>query len=287
MSSKALKSIDAGLSPSQINILEKKKLSGSYKVSKLIKLLKKVSLYDEVNDQLCASLKTRFIVCLVVGIIVTLVSIFFPPFRDVFAPFPFAYLLKLLLFGAAGYFYFRRQHLLKRDLGNDLREFLFPFAALVQEDVRPDTTLQLDVDARDPVRKEFFVDKTGTSSRQYKNYHQQWLEGDLTLVDNAKLFFKAEKFVSKVKITKTNMRGKRKTKHKIKFKGIAQLRMVVSKSQYELTGQSAANVSVTELDDSFVVKAKYKYKDGKLVSLPIYEFINLIHSMYSTLKPVA
>ncbi len=289
MSSKKLETLAATLSPTQQKVLAQKKLEGSYTPSKLIKLMKKLVRYDQQNDSLRAALKKRQLFCFIGGFLLFFVSIFVSAILESFAPLTIALSMAAVFFLFGARAYSKSNRLKQKDLSNDWREFVFPFASLMKEEVLPQSKMNLSIDGRSPFEKVFFVEKVKKEKyigRSYEHYRQPWLRGNLTFADHTRLFFESDKYVSKIKITKRGRSGKIKTKQKEKMKEVTLLKMVAPKNNYSLSGKQWSHISAQEAGDTIVIKGKFKYKAQGIRSLPINDFLNIIHQMYATLKPI-
>lgn len=290
MSSKELKEIGTSLTPAQLEVIKQKQITGSFLPAKLIKLLKKVSLYDGVNDKLRNKFRKRSQILFMVCIPIFMIMIFATVIAESGIPFIIGLVLIVTLVIIGLYYNTEKNKRSKADLNNDIREFLFPFAALMKEEVLSNSKIQLEVDGRDPFDKSFFVKevpRTERYGRAYKHYQQLWLKGSLTFFDNTKLFFEGEKFASAIKVRKRSASGKIKIKNKEKFKGIARLKMVVPKENYTLSGKNMPYITAVDAGEAIIVKGKYKYKAQSVAPMPVHEFLNVIHHMYATVKPVA
>lgn len=280
-----------GFSPTEkeVRVLQEKQFSGSYEPGKLIKLLKKISIYDEKIENL-ARKYSGISIWFYIAAVICLLILIFVPFSSLSPAQVGGFIILFALIASAIYFQVKKNKFKRMDIGDDVRKFLFPFVAIIKDDLLPGSNINVTVDGRSPIEDAFYVGNAVKSARRnasYKNYRQCWLQAEFTLVDNTQLLLTSEKFISKITITKRSSSGKTKYKRKTKALEIFNVKIAGDKANYTLSDISEPNIAGSEKGDLIVIKGKFKYKSSRLCSLPVNDCLNLIQTMFNKLKPAA
>ena len=171
-----------------------------------------------------------------------------------------------------------------------MRRVLFPFALTMQEEAKVDSKIAINFDANHLVDDKYLSNETKRKSRygrSIQTYTQNWLNAQVTLVDNTDLQINCEKNVYEIKIVKRSASGKTKYKSKTKSRDSIVIKAVMSKQQYALSGiEPLPNLLIDEDSDSIAIQAKYKFKTAGLKTMQAQTIFELVHQMYSHVKPI-
>lgn len=285
----SLKLAYKALSHEQLEILDKKVINGKYKPKVLVKLLKELVSYDRENDQKRESLSS---ISVFSGVLIglSIISVIILLFNELYDLLPYPIGSCVLFIVINWWLKAKVKNLKEKDLANEMRRVLFPFALTMQEEAKPDSKISLSLNANIILNDEFLTnDKPhkGTFGRSVKTYKQNWLNANVTLVDNTSLQIQCEKTVHEIDIVKRSASGKMKHKSKTKSRDDIVIRSLMSKSNYQLADiQPSSNIFVEELEDSIALRAKYKFKTEGLKTVQAQTIFDLIHRMYSHVKPI-
>ncbi len=284
-----LQKIQSELSPEQREVLKTRKLSGRYSTLKWMKIMKKLALFDEFGDLLYATIKKKRNWAIAFMIFFFIVALLF---NENFSGVPMVAFFVLSLVSLVLLIVWSRsmKKLRSNDLDNGFRNLVVPLVGIFNEEIKSGTKLLLEVDAGDPMRKENYTDtqkKQSFHGRTFVNYYSEWLKGNLILVDGAQLYFSSVKKCQKIKITKRSRSGKTKYKTKIKLREINQFKLVLPKSNYQLQPDQYPHIRKQETETEIVLKAKITRKSALIDNTSLEVFLNTIHAMYNTVKPLA
>lgn len=285
------------LTPEQLEILKTKRLQGNFVPAKLIKLMQNLALLDEVGDVLRAKLiskRNRTMIYIVLSIMggfgggillsedLPQEALYIAVGAGVLTVF---FIIRYIILGKK----LKKEQ--EEDLDNGFRELILPLVAVFNEEIKAGTKLMIDVDSRDPLSEDFFVNKQakrGNYGRDYYNYATKWLKGSLTFFDGSKFEFESEKSCQKIEITKRSSSGKIKHKSKFKLKEVTYLKIVFSKQQYRISDSALPNIlRRTETESEIIVRGKFSRKSYQCDQIELDKFLNMIHTLYSTVKPIA
>lgn len=289
---KELKNVAASLTPKQQAFIDEKTLEGTFHPSKLLKLLIKVARYDKVNDDLRNEYKKRAFTGFVIAFLGIFLSFFVTSLLHpyvmytYFAAIAFALTLAIV-------FTVKNRKLNKTNLHNNVRDFVFPLTAVLQEEVRPDCRFKISLLGDQPRAEEYLVKtipRKGRLGREYEIYHHPWLKGSLPLHDGIHLSFSFMKQLTVINVRKRSASGKTKHKTKLKTKEVALIKIQAPKTVYRIDSASDAvkrhPIRVNETADAILVKTKMVRKAATLPESDLHSFLHAIQTLYSTIKPI-
>ncbi|MBF0499645.1 MAG: hypothetical protein HQM09_05905 [Candidatus Riflebacteria bacterium] len=191
--------------------------------------LRPLAEFDMAGDRMRGGLGCSIFVCFFIGMI-TLVL--FPP-------------LGVLLWIATFVIWIIYRMLAKRDLNNNLREFILPLVEILSQDMDSDAGLKMRIDLRgfdiDSKRISHREENTGWFApypRTIENQYQDpWLEGETRLADGTTLSWKITDHIRKREVTSKRTgvsKTKIRTKTKYKIRQMLQLRLAPKHDRYVL-----------------------------------------------------
>ena len=276
------------LTPSQKKILKDKKIEGTFIPSKLIKLMKNLAVFDESLDLLrnkLESKKNTFVGLLIASIVLTILSLIV--FRNAITLIPIIGIVSFsILYSKSSK---EKRKWGEYDLDNSFRNFALPLVGVMNEEIKPSTKFQLEIDSKHILSKSFFVNtvkKTSYYGRTYHNFQADWLKGSLTFFDDSNVEFNSTKYCQRIDITKRSRSGKTKMKTKYKIKEVTIVKIGFQKDKYCISETIPSNIRVEEGENKIIVKAKFVQKSDTLRDFGLNHFLSMMHNMYSTVKPV-
>lgn len=273
----------------ELRLVREKKVIGSFYPNKVIKSIKKVLVFNKAANEVSKKNKRICRRFLITAALVFPTTIITTGLAQSHVPLLFGGPALFILFSLSFFYYYRSNRLQSVAYLENCKDFLFPLLTLMNEEMLPNTKIDLEFDGRSPLHRAFFKEKKfgiWFFKPGYVNYNQQWLKGKLTFCDQTKLLFEIEKFVSQIKTTKVRKSGKIKTKVKDKTWELIRLKMVVPKEKYIRSKKKSTIIKISEDHKSFIIKGKFKYKRKSIATIPLSRFIKTIHRMYAILKPV-
>ncbi len=287
----SLSNIYKSLSPEQVEILQTKKLQGSFKPNKLAKLLRDLAAYDRLNDEKRAGLSTlKGWLMTLAGTV--LIGVFISVVTEAFTITLYLGVALMVSVFIIVFLGLRVKKLAKTDLIDEMRRVLLPFALVMQEEARPGSKMTISLDANQPKTEPYLVDtqeRTQRYGRSISTYQQDWLSANVTLIDGSAIGLMCSKTVFDVNIVKRSASGKTKYKNKLKSRDDVIVKMIAPKALYNLASPlpSIPTIRVVEASDSFVIRGKYKFKTTDIKTLQVQVILKLISDMYRTLRPIA
>ncbi|MDA9003976.1 hypothetical protein N9J26_00645 [bacterium] len=262
-------------------MVQQKFIQGEYTPNKLLKTLKNISIYDEKKEgaaKLWLSLTTFLFFIVIVFLVVEDLRIFSP-----------------LVVAGLVFCYVKHKKTKKLDLNNQIRYFLLPFFALIKDDIKSNSKIELYADARASISPNYKTPESPTkvnSRRRYYQYLQPWLKGSFTLADDIELAFESQKLTTQTRVIKYSASGKRKTKIKTKSVETIILSMMIPKHKYVINHMKPG-IQIKEKGEYIFLKSRFRYKyrpslkDTKYSPyLPVDNVIHTISNMYQSLKVV-
>jgi hypothetical protein len=218
----------------QRQLLRAKRLDGDFPPADWLALLRPLARFDRHGDRL-RQLAGK--IAIGTGVLL-FISFFLIPFL---AELPVLNLLVVLpplslflfLASLSVWLYLRRL-----DLSNQLREFLLPLIALLEDDIKTGHTLRLALDLRGGTRKDKRTGGVPAYSRgAYRrivetHYEDPWLHGETVLTDGGQLTLDLVDHIRELKKTKRTARGKTKTKTKYKVRGETRMQLRLPTARY-------------------------------------------------------
>ncbi len=270
-------------------ILREHKMSGKWKAEDARNILQELETYDIA---VARKKKISLAVC-IISFVVAIVPFFVG----------FFYLLPLALVGVLFLFLFRRYR--SFDIDDQVRMFVKPMLDSLQYDVKKDADIAVELELLPLDNNRFLTKKSepyaaGVYPRccDY-NYSRDFMKMKMSLMDGNKLTIAVDEFLIKTEKTKTNPRGKTKTKYKYAKKTGYSLELKVNTEKFSVSrpaavkkgAEGAPDISVVKKDGatvvtgSFTVKCKEKSAGkAEICSDPVLVLGNLTH-LYAALKP--
>lgn len=114
--------------------------------------------------------------------------------------------------------------------------FLTPLIAILKEEVKPNTPINLEVDLRPKTKSKHknvrhFKPRQNITAQQSTDYHIPKINLQARLIDGTSFHLKLSDTIARQKTTKVNARRKRKVKRKYKVKTVAHLQLKFSKQR--------------------------------------------------------
>jgi hypothetical protein len=291
-------------------VVDKKRLSGRLRFSRLRKLLAELRDFDAVTDKLQSRSKgltcLMIVLVLVLGI-VTAVLIFRATegrgdmITAVLPGLPAAICAVLLVVFAV-----RWRRFAKADLDNQFRTVLVPFLEAISQDVEPKAKVGARI-GMSGLTKEKIVSKQKIPPGRYRKiietvYKDPWCNLQVELADGSRMMLRVEDQATSLDLhwTKRSSSGKTKFKHKRKWKKLVVVTAALVPEAEKLSWdeadveQLAGQEKLKLADKKFgrVCRLVRKFKYGSVGSPPTEsvgsdEIIPMFMQLYSMLNPVA
>ena len=182
----------------------------------------------------------------------------------------------------------------RADLGNQLREFLLPWLALMGDDVKRGRPLHLHLDLRGGTHKAKRVEtlppyrKEGYLKVVETRFEDPWLVAEAVLADGARLRLRLTDHIRRLKLTKRTPRGKTKFKTKYKIRGLVDVHLKVPGDRYRVARPfgDAARVQVDEEGNWLRLRARQVVRrpGEALQSPPLEPVLDLLAGLYRHLE---
>lgn len=219
------------------SMVAEKKISGQWPLSQLFSVFDTLTEYDVQIEVKLA----RFKKLATIGFIVAVISLFLTIFGMSVNPnVPFLtipVLVIALIAGIVGLVLMFRYK--KMDLQNEFREYLRPLLENLQDDLKRDTPVSLEL-SLDPVEQKQFSKgrgdqySVGVYHKCYDYYFERdFLDVKLRLADGNRLMLTGTELLIKTSKTKRNPRGKYKTKTKYKKRVTFDARLSVDSEKFQ------------------------------------------------------
>ncbi len=266
-------------------ILRMHKLSGKLKPDVLQNILQELETFDIA---VARKKKISLAVC-IISFVVAIVPLFAG----------FFYLLPLAIVGVVFIFMFRRYR--SFDIDDQVRLFVKPMVESLRHDVKEDADIAVDLELLPLDNNKYLVNKGDLykagmypKCRDY-TYRRDFLKMKMSLVDGNKLTIEVDERLVKTEKTKTNPRGKTKTKYKFAKKTGCSLELKVNTDRYAVSRPAAATgavtISVEKKDGATVVNECFDIKNKEksvsrceICADPVHVLANLTR-LYTALKP--
>ncbi|MCS6822199.1 MAG: hypothetical protein NZ551_10065 [Microscillaceae bacterium] len=209
-------------------IIQKREIKGMRTLSEWLQLIQKLAKFDAQLEEYLSYFPKKAKGCLQNFLVGLMFITFFASLVMLNpAPFIFALLLYLLNAGcrkATGQE--KLEKIYQLDLPNYLKNCIYPFLQILQEDVQPDKLISLKVDMRSPLDK-FWRKVNSVSKRNETTYEYTFLEIEGSLQDKTKFFLRA--FAQVRERRKYHYKG---DKYKMRLRIIIQSTFVFSADKY-------------------------------------------------------
>ncbi len=248
-------------------IVSEKKLSGQWPLTQLLSILQALSEHDVMIEAKRAS-NTKRLMFAVIGLVVGIILVFFV--RDswpdlFFLPLALVVILVIgIIWGAILSMKYSRS-----DLPNEFREYLQPFLENLQDDIKPDSPVGVELMMSPVEKKEFGKGKSDKYSvGVYHSCYDHYFERDflglkLRLTDGNRLLLSGKELLIKTSKTKRNPRGKYKTKTKYKKRVTFDVRIIASSDAFQakpLPQEGEPKLYAKETNGNMVVGMKFTEK---------------------------
>lgn len=198
----------------------------------------------------------------------------------------------LVIAGVVIYFYIKPYDI----QGEVLTNTIIPILTILREDMKPDQKLQMRLDLRGFALQE----KLSNKSQPYANsvyhiivdsfYRDQWFDGKTILADGTHLIWSIHDLAKRQNKTKSNIRGKTKSKTKDKHRSFISMQIGMKSKRYTLPkkfkekGKEGAIITKSTPDfDWMNVRRNIKHPDGQTFQPT--DFVNAIASAYLRATP--
>ena len=202
------------------SMVAEKKISGQWPLSQLFSVFDTLTEYDVQIEAKLAKFKKFAIIGFIVAVISGVLSIIAGNANPTFLALTIPLLVIALVGGIVGLVLMFRYK--KMDLRNEFREYLRPLLENLQDDLKKDTPVSLEL-SLDPVEQKQFSKgrsdqySVGVYHKCYDYYFERdFLNVKLRLTDGNRLMLTGTELLIKTSKTKRNPRGKIKTKTKYK-----------------------------------------------------------------------
>lgn len=279
MSYKQVKQVLAELTPEQTEFLKTRKYEGRQNVTKWLELFHKLSTFDELGDAARASAKKRSIWFGVFSFLSILICLS-----------PYLIIIPILLLSAFAYSLTIFFKLKKMDLSNHLREQIYPFLAIIKDDLPKKEKIIMKLDFSDPMNDKYLTETIPNEGRGYPKiktrfYTHIYFYASFTMEDGAEIEFEVSDVIRKRNITKIGASGKVKSKVKHKVKHSYDLRAAFPKAHYNY--MPGTQIPYTDADGYH--KFRLKKKNISLVLEHIEkpeELLSIFAAAYQNVKPI-
>ncbi len=263
-------------------------LKGSWKFSELLKLLDELANFDLLvlkRRKLMLGLCITCFVLAFVFFIITMATQFIPMV---------AVLVLLIAGGITTAVFYKRFK--GEDIDDDLRLFVKPLLEVLAEDIREDSTIEVDCMVRPLNSKEFNKGKGEKYSKGVYpacydyTYDRDFLTMKIRMRDDNRLVLSIKDHMVMTERSKTNPRGKTKTKSSYKRKTSCDVDIRVNGNAFKCASQHPKGVTVTKTDKgeiiswSTVMKEKTRSEWNDHI-METDKAVTAIAGLYACLKP--
>jgi len=268
------------LNNEQKNIITKKKISASKTVEEWLLLLEDVALFDEVvNINLSKKNMLKGVFLLFASII-----LFFPILIIVNEV--VAVSLPVITSVYVAYCYVKLKKWVKKDVSNQLGEFVVPFIRLIKDDIKNKTIIDMSLNLQDlDEMKATHKDKNkskGYPKISTEYFQNTWFELHAILADKTHLHIKIIDDVRRLKIRKKieGRKTKYKTKRKYKIRRFISARMSFNSANYdanmELLASKKNKVSISHKEEKSSLKIRSREKIDNYKAVDVYQVLELV-----------
>jgi len=161
----------------------------------------------------------------------------------------------------------------------------------LREETDKENPVRMKLDFNNPINKEYLVKIIKNTNTSYPHvdtsiYKNQWMNGQITLVDDVEINWNITDMAVKKDIKKRNSRGKYKFKTKVKVKHLLRLTIAFPKVNFNLT-KTPTDFPYMDKDEFHVFKLKGKtYSDNMDTSLDMNYFLDAIATSFSYIQPI-
>jgi len=266
-----LNSFYRSLSPEEKELIANKKIHTTLSVRHWFGLLRRVAKYDEHCD---AARKSLFNLMIGTGIVM-FIALFLTNLL-------LFYTLYILIAGALLMIWtgVTRARLRKKDLANYLRSFLLPLLVVLKDKAGNKAKVALQLDFT-PAMKTELKNKFKHGGRTTSQYMPLYIDAKVVLKDGTLLAFTVGDDYRKLRVVKTNARGKTKVKHKYKITHLLLIRLGLPKEYYNLNSTTPEGIVYEEREEVYLAKARGKFKSQEQdATLSLGDFLKLLERMF-------
>jgi len=259
----------AGLTAVQKTFIKNKKMSGAYTPEKWLKTVQQVSEFDELNDDARKTAGWSAVGGYLFSYLSGYIFLFGLP-RIVGALIGAV----LLLFAIANtYFYFS---LRRKDIPDNLRQFVEPMLTILSEDLKPGSKLELNIDFRGADIKSKILKTDKKSNRITDIYYQDpWFHGRARLYDGTSLQLQITDLVRSRYIRKP-----KKNKCKYKAKRMLSVNMGLPHSYPSTMEKTKAGDKRNTYRERAVLESRTTGLNNMNWVVDMNRFLNLIGGIY-------
>ena len=281
MSYKDVKRILKELTPEQTEFLKTRKYEGRQNITKWLELFHKLSVLDEHGDNVRAKAKKWWIT--------SIVLFFISFFLVAVSPFLLAVTLGFLVSFIVFLVFFLK--LKKMDLSNHLREQIYPFLAIIKDDIPKKEKMKMQLDfSPDSTTKNYLTETIPNTSRRYPKiktrfYTHKYFYASFTMEDGAEIEIEASDLIRRRDVTKVSASGKIKSKVKYKVKHSYDLNAAFPEAHYNyLQGTQIPYTNENGYHKLRLKKKNVSLSLGKIESPE--ELLSLFAAAYQNVKPI-
>jgi hypothetical protein len=211
---------------------EKKQITATKTAAEWIDFFEELVVFDEIVDAAYQKVGNAMIGFGVVGVIFFIIACFFPPLFIIF-------LVILIIFLVL---WSRQKELIKLNIANRMRGFLYPFLKVLAQEMEADGMVAIDADFNTGLYPNYVKNnekkKVGGRDIESTYYEYEVLRLNAKLADKNEWQLVIHEQARKNKVGKYNPRGKYKTKTKYKVKTAFESSLVVKKQHFALKTNS-------------------------------------------------